>query len=147
MGFPTSNTAYAYELQPDLPLRRSPEERPRPRFDVVTGKGRETSQDVSPRFTYCLKIAAVLVVAIIMLGLFRVTIAGATTAVLNDAAVLSEELTTAQEQTSDLEVMRTVYGSPTRIRDLAEGYGMVVADDAVVLDFTEYASDTATAPR
>ncbi len=34
--------------------------------------------------------------------------------------------------------MRSVYGSSTRIRDLAEGYGMVAAEGGVTLDFTEY---------
>lgn len=142
MGYHTSNAAYAYDIQPDLPAYRATapayQQAPRPNFDVVTGHGREADQDVSPRFTYCMKVAAALMAMFIVLGLFRVTLAGATTAVLNNAATLSNELTTAQEQSSELEVMRSVYGSPTRIRDLAEGYGMVVAEGGVTLDFTEY---------
>lgn len=144
MGYHTSNAAFAYDMQPDLSTAQTYAPAPRqqrcPSFDVVPGAGREASQDVSPRFTYCMKVAAALVAMFIVLGLFRVMLAGATTAVLNNAAVLSNELTSAQEQSSDLEVMRSVYGSPTRIRDLAEGYGMVAAEGGVTLDFTEYVS-------
>ena len=88
--------------------------------------------------THCVKVFAVLMTVFVVLGLFRVTVAGFTAASLNSAATLSNNLTTAQEESSDLEVMRSVYGSSTRIRDLAEGYGMVAAEGGVTLDFTEY---------
>ena len=41
--------------------------------------------------------------------------------------------------------MRAVYGSSTRIRDLAEGYGMVAAESGVTLDFTEYTDSSVSA--
>ena len=146
MGYHTSNAAYAYDMRPQTHAGYAPAPTPaenaRPRLDVVAGAGREASQDVSPQFTHCVKVFAVLFVA---LGLFRVTLAGLTTSTLNSAATLSNELTEEQEQSSDLEVMRAVYGSSTRIRDLAEGYGMVAAERGVTLDFTEYTDSSVSA--
>lgn len=147
MGYHTSNAAYVYDMRPDLYEGHvpAPAQSSRPRLDVVSGAGRETSQDVSPQFTHCVKLFAVLAVMFVALGLFRVTLAGLTTATLNNAATLSNALTEAQEQSSELEVMRAVYGSSTRIRDLAEGYGMVAADSGITLDFTEYVDSSADA--
>lgn len=149
MGYQTSNAAYVYDMRPDVYEGRvhvpAPAQSSRPRLDVVSGAGRETSQDVSPQFTHCVKLFAVLAVMFVALGLFRVTLAGLTTATLNNAATLSNALTEAQEQSSELEVMRAVYGSSTRIRDLAEGYGMVAADSGITLDFTEYVDSSADA--
>ena len=152
MGYHTSNAAYAYDLQPDAAMFEpayapapAPVAPARPRFDVVTGAGREASQAVSPVFTHCIKVFCALAALFCLLGLVRVTIAGATAASMNAAASLSNELTAAQEESANLEVMRSVYGASTRIRDLAEGYGMVAAEGNVTLDFTEYAP-AATAP-
>ena len=113
-------------------------------MDVVTGAGREASQAVSPVFTHCIKVFCVLAALFCLLGLVRVTIASATAASMNTAANLSNELTAAQEESANLEVMRSVYGASTRIRDLAEGYGMVAAEGNVTLDFTEYVPATTT---
>lgn len=136
MGYHTSNAAYAYDVRSEA--HQAPVAPARPSLDVVRGAGRQASQDVSPQFTHCVKVFAALVAIFVALGLFRVTVAGLTAASLNSAATLSNNLTSAQEQSSDLEVMRSVYGSSTRIRDLAEGYGMVEAEGGVTLDFTEY---------
>ena len=155
MGYRTSSAAYAYDMQaaPYAPERayvpeRVPATPARPRLDVVTGAGREASQAVSPVFTHCIKVFCILAALFCAVGLARVTIASATAATLNNAAHLSNELTTAQEESANLEVMRSVYGASTRIRDLAEGYGMIAAEGNVTLDFTEYApaADSTTAP-
>lgn len=145
MGYHTSNAAYAYDMQPETYAGHASAPTPsaRPRLDVVTGAGREASQEVSPQFTHCVKVFAVLAVLFVAIGVFRVALAGLTTATLNNAATLSNELTEAQEQSSELEVMRAVYGSSTRIRDLAEGYSMVTADSGITLDFTEYVDSSA----
>ena len=145
MGYHTSNAAYAYDMQPETYAGHASAPTPsaRPRLDVVTGAGREASQEVSPQFTHCVKVFAVLAVLFVAIGVFRVALAGLTTATLNNAATLSNELTEAQEQSSELEVMRAVYGSSTRIRDLAEGYGMVTAHSGITLDFTEYVDSSA----
>ena len=111
----------------------------KPSFGVVTGAGREASQATSPMFTHCVKVFCVLATIFVLLGAARVAIASVTAASLNAAADLSGDLEAAQEASADLEVMRSVYGASTRIRDLAEGYGMVAAEGNVVLDFTEYA--------
>lgn len=141
MGYSTSNAAYAYDMRSEA--QQAPIAPARPSLDVVHGAGRQASQDVSPQFTHCVKVFAVLAAVFVALGLFRVTVAGFTAASLNSAATLSNDLTSAREQSSDLEVMRSVYGSSTRIRDLAEGYGMVEAAGGVTLDFTEYVDSAA----
>lgn len=147
MGYPTSNAAYAYDMQPDAyeahasanPARHTQAQAAKPSFGVVIGAGREASQATSPMFTHCVKVFCVLAATFVVLGAARVAIAGVTASSLNAAAELSGQLETAQEASADLEVMRSVYGASTRIRDLAEGYGMVAAEGNVVLDFTEYA--------
>ena len=152
MGYHTSNAAYAYDMQPDPAVFEpayapAPVSPARPRLDVVPGAGREASQAVSPVFTHCIKVFCVLAALFCAIGLARVTIASATAATLNDAATLSSKLTTAQEESASLEVMRSVYGASTRIRDLAEGYGMVAAEGGVTLDFTEYADASSAAAQ
>ena len=159
MGYPTSNAAYAYDMQPDAyeahassgAARQAQAPAAKPSFGVVTGAGREASQATSPMFTHCVKVFCVLATIFVLLGAARVAIASVTAASLNAAADLSDDLEAAQEASADLEVMRSVYGASTRIRDLAEGYGMVAAEGNVVLDFTEYApaegDAAANAPR
>lgn len=138
--------AYAYgaygrnaDASPAPMPARAPRSASRPRLDVVTGAGRQSDQAVSPVFTHCIKVAAVLIALFCAIGLARVAVCGLTASTLNSNAALAGELTTAQEESSNLEVMNSVYGSSTRIRDLAEGYGMTAAEGNVVLDFTEHA--------
>ena len=152
MGYHTTNAAYAYDLQPTAraaspacapaPVPVTPA---RPRLDVVTGAGLEASQAVSPVFIHCIKVLCALAALFCAIGFARFAIAGATAATTNDAASLSNELATAQAESTNLEVLRSVYGSSTRIRDLAESYGMVAAADGVTLDFTEHASSSSEA--
>ena len=131
MGYHTSNAAYAYDMSP----RRMPGTLPPPHLLRVLAlmsspvRAVRRARQVSPQFTHCVKVFAVLAVLFVAIGVFRVALAGPYhRQPLNNAATLSNELTEAQEQSSELEVMRAVYGSSTRIRDLAEGYGMVTAD-------------------
>ena len=161
MGYRTSNAAYAHDVQPDVrygtdAARRvssydpssynaygnayapAPEVRERPGFDVITGAGREADQETSPAFRRCIKIFAVLAAIFVAVGMFRVGLASATAGILNSNAELEDDLEEARDDSSDLEVMYSVYSSPSRIRSLAEGYGMVEAGEGVTLDFTEY---------
>lgn len=154
MGYNTSNTAFAFDMQavpsyeangPAAPLPRR-REQGRPRFDVYTGNGREASQGVSPEFMHVVKVVCVLAVLFLVVGLARVTLASVTTAELNANADLSTQLTEARDQSSDLEVMRSVYGADTRIRDLAtQTLGMVEPEGRVTLDVTPQASADASA--
>lgn len=141
MAYYNTNTAVAYDMTADpymgeeafAPAR--PQRLERPRLDVVGGAGRETNQAVSPVFTRVIKVALVLVAMFFALGVARVTIASATAATLNGNAQLNSTLETAQEESSNLEVMRSVYGATTRIRDLAAGtLGMVEAEGGVTVD-------------
>lgn len=60
---------------------------------------------------------------------------------LNTNAALNSSLETAQDESSNLEVMNSVYGADTRIRDLATGtLGMVEPEDTTVLDLSQDAS-------
>ena len=141
----TSNAAYAYDMQPDStrrdaawePLGQTPAERPG--LDVVTGAGRASNQETSPAFLHCIKVFCALVAVLLAVGVVRVSLATVTASVLNANATLVNELEDAQDESADLEVMYSVYGSSTRIRSLAESYGMVESEDSVTLDFTEYA--------
>ena len=143
MGYPTSNAAFAYDMQPEPVSPAStwapavPAPAARPRFDVVTGAGREADQVTSPIFTHCIKVFCILAILFLTVGLARVVITGFTAASLNASASLSDKLEAAQDASSDLEVAHSVYGASTRIRDLAMGYGMANAEENIVLDFTE----------
>ena len=133
MAYYNTNAAVAYDMTAEpymgeeafAPAR--PQRLERPRLDVVGGAGREANQAVSPVFTRVIKVALVLVAMFFALGVARVTIASATAATLNGNAQLNSTLETAQEESSNLEVMR--------IRDLAAGtLGMVEAEGGVTVD-------------
>ena len=70
-----------------------------------------------------------------------------TAQVLNSNAELTNTLEKATDESSDLEVMHSVYGADTRIRDLAGAYGMVEPSESVTLDFSQDAAAGATRPR
>ncbi|MDY2777668.1 MAG: hypothetical protein SOU51_04760 [Collinsella sp.] len=152
MGYQNSNAAYAYDMRaefqaPVAPYAPAePEVRERPRLDVVTGAGREANQEASPAFVHVAKVFCVVVAMFFAIGIARVTISGMTASILNGNATLNASLESAREQSENLEVMRSVYGAHTRIRDLAAGtLGMVESDGSVVLDFTQEAPAAADA--
>lgn len=152
MAYNTSNAAYAYDMQPLSPdyvygsaapdYRRAPRHAPeveeRPRLGVVTGAGREANQAVSPAFVVTVKVFALLVALFCLVGGARVALATVTSQTLNANAVLQSKLDEAAQESSDLEVMRSVYGSSTRIKDVAAGtLGMVEADGGVTIDLSD----------
>ncbi len=149
MARTTSNAALAYDM--DAPAYgygsaagAALREAQRPRFDVYTGEGRQTDQVVSPEFTRVIKVFAALVVLFFAVGVARVAIAGVTTAELNAGAAAVNELSAARDASGDLEVMRSVYGSDTRIRDIAVNtYGMTEPTSSVTLDLSDAASQGA----
>ena len=143
MAYYNSNAAVAYDMQAEAYGRSSayapaaPREERRPRLDVLTGAGREASQGVSPMFATVVKVACVLALIFCAVGAARVAIADVTTATLNANAEMTNAIETAQEQASNLEVMRSVYGSHMRIRDLAtDTLGMVEAEGGVTIDLS-----------
>ena len=146
MGYNTSSAALAYDMNampayretPQAPV--APREQRTPRFDVYTGAGRQANQAVSPVFMSVLKT-----VCIMTIGVARVALAGITAQVLNGNAELTNTLEKATDESSDLEVMHSVYGADTRIRDLAGAYGMVEPSESVTLDFSQDAAAGANA--
>lgn len=150
MAYRADNAAYDYDAydydmyaaQPQMDPgyerqhRAAPVERPR--FDVVTGAGREANQALSPMFAHVAKIACLAVALIFAVGFARISLAGATAGVLNSNATLETTLENDRQQSSDLQVMRSAYGSDTRIRELATGtLGMVSPEgEGTMLDFT-----------
>lgn len=145
MAYRASNAAYAYDTYgaqpvsyPNRTAAPAPVAPERPRLDVVTGEGLEANQVVSPQFTHVMKLAFVFVALFCIVGFARITLAGATTALLNSNAQVQTSLEQAHEESSDLQVMRSVYGSETRIRSLATGtLGMVSSDgETTTLDFS-----------
>lgn len=154
MAYRTSNAAYAYDMYEAQPVsypNRTAAPVPvvpeRPKLDVVTGEGLEANQAVSPQFTHVMKLAFVFVALVCIVGFARITLAGATTALLNNNAQTASSLEQAHEESSDLQVMRSVYGSETRIRSLATGsLGMVSSDgETTTLDFSSDQSTDAGA--
>ena len=151
MGYNTSSAALAYDMNampayretPQAPV--APREQRAPRFDVYTGAGRQANQAVSPVFMSVLKTFCIIAAIFMTIGVARVALAGVTAQVLNSNAELTSTLEKATDESSDLEVMHSVYGADTRIRDLAEGYGMVAAESGVTLDFTEYTDSSVSA--
>lgn len=146
MGYNTSNAAVAYDMNAAPAYREAPRKgaapavRQTPRFDVYTGAGREANQQVSPVFVKVLAICVALVAAFFVIGVARVTLAGMTASVLNDNAELTNTLEKETDESSDLEVMNSVYGADTRIRDLAGTYGMTEPSESVTLDFSQDAA-------
>ena len=133
MGYERTNVAYAYDRE----ATARPSAPAAPRLDVYTGEGRAANQAVSPVFTHVLKVFCVLVAIFFAVGLARIAIASATTAVLNSNAQTYESLDTARAEGKNLEIMHSVYGSDSRIRDIAvDSIGMVEGGESVTLDFT-----------
>lgn len=129
MGYNTSNAALAYDMNampayreaPQVPV--APREQRTPRFDVYTGAGRQANQAVSPVFMSVLKTF------LHHCGYLHDDwrrprgACRRTAQVLNSNAELTNTLEKATDESSDLEVMHSVYGADTRIRDLAGAYG------------------------
>lgn len=138
MGYERTNAAYAYDLEATQEAF-APQA---PQLDVYAGAGTAANQEVSPVFTHVLKVACVLVALVFVVGVVRVTLASATTATLNASASTYESLEASRTAGKDLEIMNSVYGSDSRIRDIAvNSLGMVEADETVTLDFAEPAAD------
>ena len=137
MGYNTSSAALAYDMNampayretPQAPV--APREQRTPRFDVYTGAGRQANQAVSPVFMSVLKTFCIIAAIFMTIGVARVALAGVTAQ--------------ATDESSDLEVMHSVYGADTRIRDLAGAYGMVEPSESVTLDFSQDAAAGANA--
>lgn len=150
MGYNTSNAALAYDMTAapayrDTPQAPSaPSERQAPRFDVYTGAGRQANQGVSPVFMGVIKIFCIVALTFVVIGVARVTLAGATASLLDGNASLTETLEKDTSESSDLEVMHSVYGADTRIRDLAGTYGMTEPTDGVTLDFSQDAASASS---
>lgn len=147
MGYRQSNAAVAYDMQPSAAFagaaQQAPREDARPSLSVVAGEGRQADQQVSPVFLTVIKVFCALAVLFCLVGVARVALASATATVLNGNAELSSSLDTGRSESSDLEVMHSVYSSPTRVRDLAtDMFGMVDSDGTVTVDLS---SGTATA--
>lgn len=146
MGYHTSNAAFAYDMntapayREEVPEVSAPRVDERPQFSVYTGAGRAANQATSPVFTHVLKVFAALAVLAVVIGLGRVTVASMTAATLNANAEMTTTLEKASAESKDLEVMRSVYGADTRIRELATGYGMTESDGSVTVDLSDSAS-------
>ncbi len=146
MSYNTSNAALAYDMNampayreaPQAPV--APREQRTPRFDVYTGAGRQANQAVSPVFMSVLKTVCIIAAVFMTIGVARVALAGVTAQVLNGNAELASTLEKATDESSNLEVMHSVYGADTRIRDLAGAYGMVEPSESVTLDFSQDAA-------
>lgn len=146
MGYYTSNTAYAYDMQPQpaYPDHAAPAplERERPHFDVVEGTGKASSLDVSPIFAHTVKVVIVLTAVFAVVFLGRIVLSTVTAQTLDANAVLSSTLSSAKAKSADLEVMHSVYDSDSRISELARSYGMTEAEGSTTVDISASSSST-----
>lgn len=150
MGYRHSNAAVAYDMQsaavPAGYGQAAPRPLGRPQLHVVSGEGRQADQGVSPAFMTVMKVFCALVMLFCIVGFARVAIAGATAQIMNANATLTETLDEGRDQSSSLEVMHSVYSSPSRVRDLAAGtLGMVEADRSVTVDLSASSAPAADA--
>lgn len=155
MGYRQSNAAVAYDMQPAaVPAgygQRSPRVDTRPELHVVSGEGRQADQGASPAFVVVMKAFCVLIALFCAVGFVRIAINGATAQSMNASAELTETLDEGRDTSSSLEVMHSVYSSPSRVRDLAtSSLGLVDAEDTVTIDLSDQGaaatSDAADAP-
>lgn len=137
MGYRQSNAAYAYDMQPvsTSAEQLAPRYQERPELHVVSGEGLQANQAVSPAFFHVLKVFCMLAMLFVTVGVARIAIAGATASALNANAELTQTLEAGRDESTNLEVMRSVFSSPTRIRDIATAtFGMVDSDKSVTVD-------------
>lgn len=144
MAYRQSNAALAYDVQPFSAAPAQPYVDPReraatrPNLEVVAGEGRKADQAVSPAFVHVLKVFCVLIALFVTVGVARVAILTATASTLNANAELSESLDEGRDESANLEVMRSVFSSPTRIRDIASSsFGMVDSGRDVTIDLSD----------
>ena len=151
MGYNTSNAALAYDMNampayretPQAPV--APREQRTPRFDVYTGAGRQANQAVSPVFMSVLKTFCIIAAIFMTIGVARVALAGVTAQVLNSNAELTNTLEKATDESSDLEVMHSVYGADPRIGDVGGVYGLVDPRESFTFHFAPVAAGGAKA--
>lgn len=148
MGYRQSNAAFAYDMQsaPSSVEQIAPRHQDRPELHVVSGEGLQANQAVSPAFFHVLKVFCVLAVLFVTVGAARIAIASATASALNANAELSQTLEEGRDESTNLEVMRSVFSSPTRIRDIATAtFGMVDSEKSVTVDLAGSAQAEAEA--
>lgn len=151
MGYNTSSAALAYDMNAMPAYRETPQapllpvSSARRALMSTRARGRQANQAVSPVFMSVLKTFCIIAAIFMTIGVARVALAGVTAQVLNSNAELTNTLEKATDESSDLEVMHSVYGADTRIRDLAGAYGMVEPSESVTLDFSQDAAAGANA--
>lgn len=142
MGYRQSNAAFAYDMQPapSSAEQLEPRYQERPELHVVSGEGLQANQAVSPAFFHVLKAFCVLAMLFVTVGAARIAIASATASALNANAELTQKLEEGRDESTNLEVMRSVFSSPTRIRDIASAtFGMVDSEKSVTVDLADSA--------
>lgn len=116
-------------------LERTPETS----FEVVSGGGLDARAraGVSPQFVARLRLALVVAVALIGLGMARVAISAATVSMLRTNVDLNNQIEAAQSLNEQLRVQRSSLSSNARISRIAtQNYGMVLSTSAVAVDVT-----------
>jgi len=123
----------ARRLDQDLRTGYEAQRESRPSFEVFEGKGLDAQvrQGVSPLFLSLMKLAAVVAVAIAVLGAMRVALTAATVSTLQANNSLEIQIDDAINYCKDLQVDRSVYASATRIDRIAtQNLGMEYCSDA-----------------
>lgn len=97
-----------------------------PSISVVPGAGRRTQAEegLSAAALSVAKLCAVVCIALALIAVGRVAITSATAACALETRALQQDIESARDQGSDLEVAQSVLSKPSRIRAQAASLGM-----------------------
>ena len=123
------------------------EQQAAPSFEVVTGGGLDARAraGVSPQFVARLRLALVVALALIVIGMARVAISAATVASLRAGVELNTQIEEAQFLNEQLRVQRSSLASNARISRIAtQNYGMVLSTGAETISIADAEADAAS---
>lgn len=121
-------------------VEQQPESRPARSFRVVEGSGRapRSRAGVAPEVIGLIKIAAVALTLIFIIGAIRIAFSAQTVAVMMDNNKLNREIAQVQSLGDDLQVQQSIFGNPTRIERIAiDTLKMVPATSVAELDVSK----------
>lgn len=116
-----------------------------PSFEVVEGRGLDAQErrGVSAAFVGRLKVAAIVAIVLVTIGIVRVGIYAAAVGVLAENTAMRTELKEARATQDDLLVERSVLSSTSRISRIAtQVYGMVPAESPEKMDASQSGEGT-----
>lgn len=119
-----------------------------PSFEVYEGGGLDARarQGVDSTFISRVRMVAIVVLAVVIVGAFRVALSAATVNSLQASLGLRSKVESLQNMNAELEIERSVESSSQRIIAIAtQNYGMVYASDVDTIKLDHKSTDTSSA--